>query len=52
MYPNKDPSELLPTEHDLEDVNDDSSPSNPFYKGCLIAIAILVILSLVIRLYL
>ncbi len=51
MYPN-DPSELLPTEHDLEDVHDDSTKTSPFYKGCLIIIAILVILALVIRLYL
>lgn len=50
MNPNDNPYDL-PTEQDLEDVHDDSTKSSPFYKGCLIVIAILVILSLVIRLY-
>ena len=48
MYPNDNPSDLLPDERDLEEIHDDS-PISPFYKGCLIIIAILVILSLVIR---
>ena len=52
MFPQKDPTSLLPDEHDLEDVNNITSPINPFYKGCLIIIAILIILSLVMRLYL
>lgn len=51
MYPNDNPSDLLPDEHDLEEAHDGSSIRSPFYKGCLIVIAILVILSLVIRLY-
>lgn len=52
MLPPNHPSSLLPDEHDIEDVHDDTPPSNPFYKGCLIIVAILVILALVIRLYL
>ena len=46
---NNHPSSLLPDEHDLEEVHDDTPSSNPFYKGCLIVIAILVILALIIR---
>ena len=48
MYPNENPSELLPDEYDLEGLNDDS-PSKPFYKGCLIVIATLLILSLLAK---
>jgi hypothetical protein len=39
-------------EHDLEELNNDTSPISPFYKGCLIVFAILVILALVSRLLL
>lgn len=52
MFPQNDPSSLLPDEHDLEEVHDDSSNRNPFYKGCLIVLAILVILALIIRAFL
>ena len=48
MYPN-DPSSHLPDDHDLEDVHDDNTSSNPFFKGCLVVIAIILILSLIIR---
>jgi hypothetical protein len=47
MSPN-DPYELLPNENDLDDLNEDTFPISPFYKGCLIILAILVILSLLV----
>ena len=50
MYPDDEtPEEHLPDDHDLEDIHDDTAPSNPIFKGCLIAIAIILILALLLR---
>jgi hypothetical protein len=48
MYPDEDSSKEHPDNILQNEANNDA-PSNPFLKGCLIAIAIILILSLLLR---
>jgi hypothetical protein len=48
MYPDDKSSEEHPDNFLQNEANNDA-PSNPFLKGCLIAIAVILILSLLLR---